>query len=70
MPPNVGEVIGVVPERGTKHGRRVLDGRGWAPKEAMKTVKDACTVIPAVLLTATAVLGIGVLISLSSWSLV
>ena len=35
----------------------------------MKTVKDACTVIPAVLLTATAVLGIGVLISLSSWPL-
>jgi hypothetical protein len=35
----------------------------------MKTVKDACTVIPAVLLTATAVLGIGVLIGLSSWSL-
>ena len=36
----------------------------------MKTVKDACTVIPAVLLTATAMLGIGVLIGLSSWSLV
>ena len=36
----------------------------------MKIAKDACTVIPVVLLTATAVLGIGVLISLSSWSLV
>ena len=35
----------------------------------MKTVEDAGTVIPAVLLTATAVLGIGVLIGLSSWSL-
>ncbi len=36
----------------------------------MKTVKDACTVIAAVLLTAAAVLGIGVLIGLSSWSLI
>jgi hypothetical protein len=35
----------------------------------MKTVKEAGTVIPAVLVTAAAVLWIGVLIGLSSWSL-
>ena len=35
----------------------------------MKTVEDAGTLIAAVLLTAAAVFGIGVLIGLSSWSL-
>lgn len=35
----------------------------------MNTVKNVCTVVPAVLLTAGAVLGITILISLSWWSL-
>ena len=35
----------------------------------MKAVKDICTVVPAVLLTSAAVLGIGVVIGLSSLAL-
>jgi hypothetical protein len=35
----------------------------------MKTVKDICTVVPAVLITGAAVLGIGVVIGLSSFAL-
>jgi hypothetical protein len=35
----------------------------------MKTVKDVCTVVPAVLLTAGAVIGIAAAIGLSSWAL-
>jgi hypothetical protein len=33
----------------------------------MNLVKDAVTVVPVVLLTAAAVIGIGVLISISAW---
>lgn len=35
----------------------------------MDVVKDLCTVVPVVLLTAAAVLGIATVISLSSWAL-
>ena len=35
----------------------------------MDIVEDLCTVVPAVVLTAAAVLGIAVMISLSSWAL-
>jgi hypothetical protein len=35
----------------------------------MKAVKDICTVVPAVLITSAAVLGIGVVIGLSSFAL-
>ena len=35
----------------------------------MKIVKDICTVVPAVLVTATAVIGVATVIGLSSWAL-
>jgi hypothetical protein len=35
----------------------------------MDVVKDLCTVIPVVVLTAAAVLGVATVISLSSWAL-
>ena len=35
----------------------------------MKAIKDICTVVPAVLVTSAAVLGIGVVIGLSSLAL-
>ena len=35
----------------------------------MNDVKDLCTVLPIVLLTAAAVLGIATVMSLSSWAL-
>ena len=38
-------------------------------RNVMKLVKDVCTVVPAVALTAAAVLTIGVAMGLSSWAL-
>ena len=38
-------------------------------QQGRKLVKDVCTVVPAVLVTATAVLGIAVVMGLSSWAL-
>jgi len=39
-------------------------------KETLKSVvKDVCTVVPVVAVTAAAVLGVAVIIGLSSWSL-
>jgi hypothetical protein len=35
----------------------------------MKIVRDMCTVVPAVLVTATAVIGVAAVIGLSSWAL-
>jgi hypothetical protein len=35
----------------------------------VKIVKDICTVVPAVLVTATAVIGVATVIGLSSWAL-
>ena len=35
----------------------------------MKIVKDICTVVPAVLVTATAVPGVATVIGLASWAL-
>lgn len=35
----------------------------------MTVVRDVCTIVPVVVMTATLVLGIGLAISLSSWSL-
>ncbi len=36
---------------------------------AMKIVKEVCTVVPVLLLTAGAVLGLATVMSLSSWAL-
>jgi hypothetical protein len=35
----------------------------------VKIVKDLCTVVPVVLVTATAVIGVATVIGLSSWAL-
>ena len=35
----------------------------------MNSLKDVCTVIPAVLLTGIAVIGVATVLSLASWSL-
>jgi hypothetical protein len=35
----------------------------------MKLLKDVCIVVPAVVVTATAVLGVATVIGLSSWAL-
>lgn len=35
----------------------------------MNTVKDVCVVVPVVMLTAAAVVGIATVLSLASWSL-
>jgi len=35
----------------------------------LKLVKDVCTIVPAVALTTTAVLGLAIVLGLSSWSL-
>ena len=40
-----------------------------AEKDEMKLLKDICIVVPAVVVTATAVLGVATVIGLSSWAL-
>ena len=50
----------------TNSGRGNLDQNLWG---IMTLVKDLATVVPAVLLSAAAVLGMAVLIGLSSWDL-
>lgn len=40
-----------------------------AEKDEMKLLKDICLVVPAVVVTATAVLGVATVIGLSSWAL-
>jgi len=37
--------------------------------QSVKIVKDICTVVPVVLVTATAVIGVATVIGLSSWAL-
>ena len=40
-----------------------------AEKDEMKLLKDICIVVPTVVVTATAVLGVATVIGLSSWAL-